>query len=196
MRLIIDDTTKNLSRPTVQQVLNEVQHSLPSGRFYSHLVADGEAVYENEEKYLQDHLVNIHELKIMTQTVHEMVAGSLKLATGYLNRAVPQLPELADRFYQNPGPDDWKTFSDLLGGIEWLDETLTLIARVRTGSRRDVLQRSLNAIRQQVKNMDEALKASDSTLTADILQYEIQPLFIDLRNQIKQDAAESEAASS
>lgn len=192
MHLLIDDRIEDLEHPTVQQVMNRIQTSIHSGRFYSYLIADGETVYSNEETYLKEHLTNINELKVVTQTVDEMIRDSLGTACDYLNRAIPLITQLADRFYQNPGQEDWKVFSDLLAGIEWLDETLILISKVEKSE--DILRTFHDlrvSIQNQVKNMNEALKASDSVLTADILQYEVQPLFVRLEKEM-QHATENE----
>lgn len=187
MNLTINDQQVTLLRPTVRQVLDDIQKALHEDCYYSHMIADGKEIYEDCATYLKGHLEEISDLVIKTKTLEFFIQDNLVLAKDYLDHAIPGTIRLADKFYQSPSSEDWKSLTDLLTGIQWLDQLVTTVSQAGklpgNGSRYLAIRASLN---EKLAGFEDALKAQDNVLIADLVLYEVLPILKDLSGEIGQ----------
>jgi hypothetical protein len=187
MKLTINDQQVTLLHPTVKQILDDIQKAMHKDCYYSHLVADGQEIYEDCATYLNGHLEKIENLIVKTKTFDAFIHDNLLLAREYLDHAIPGIIRLTDKFYQSPSSEDWKSLTDLLTGIQWLDKMVTAVDQ--SGKQPDNWSKYLSirkALNDKLMNFEDALKAQDNVLIADLALYEILPLLKDLSGEISQ----------
>lgn len=166
------------SIPTNEEIMNQIKKLLGEDYYYSHFLLDGKEVYEDPEDYLNNYLGSIARIEIITKTSSELINENLLSANEYLNRAKPLLIILSNNFYQLPTTQHWEQFSDLLEGIQWLNQLVKILDNL--DERPQNLDEYLQIIVQlemEIKNLFEALENKDHVLIADIIQYELIPIF-------------------
>ncbi|RYL95804.1 hypothetical protein EWI07_01095 [Sporolactobacillus sp. THM7-4] len=185
MEFVMGNRTLQINQPTVLRILQIINDYKDDHHYLSHLIADGEEVYDQFESYLEKHVQEIKKLVVVTKTVDEFIDTNLQLAKNYLIKAIPLLSELSQSFYQAPLSGDWHTLNDLFTGIEWLGKMEHAVEQTK---KKPIgwssLKESLAQIQQQLKEMEIALKNKDQVLIADLLQYEMLPLFMQLAESI------------
>lgn len=163
---------------SVEEIIEKINELLGDQYYYSHLIVDGEEIYEEPESYLLDYLASISTMEVATKTVREFVNDVLIMAEDYLTRAIPEMTVLTDNFYQNPNSDNWEEFSSMLEGMQWLNEMTDLIdkAKERPGNWDECIKYAAQ-LEMELKNLEEAVKNTDHVLMADIIQYELLPIY-------------------
>lgn len=171
--------------PSSDEVITKINDLLDENYYFSHFIADGTEIYEDHESYLNVNLVRIEKLEIIAKTEKEFMNDILLAAEDYLKRAKPELVALTDGFYSNPTAETHTSFSQLMDGIQWLDEMLALIAvsseRPPNGKMYAELTQSLQT---EIAQLGEAVGNSDNVLIADIILYELIPIFEQLETII------------
>lgn len=185
MIFIINDQKQELNNPSVQQIMEKINQRLDANTYYSHLVVDGKAVYDDCGTYLKEHLSDINELEVVTQSIEVLIYSNLNTAKQYLDRALPAIPQLSDDFYQSPSAEDWQMFNDLLQGMEWLGKLAAAIGQ--NSSRPNQWGQYLLAfspIQENLSELETAVKEKDTVLIGDLIQYELLPHLSVLNGEI------------
>lgn len=186
MDLTMNSQTVTLLHPTVNQVMDFITNFMEKDVYYSHMIADGAEIYEDGVAYLKVHLSDIQRLEVKTKTLADFVHDNLLSAKEYLERAIPLVIHLTDRFYQNPSDDDWHEFNELLNGIEWLEQMVTAMDRAEPHlENREDFSTIFSSLQEELKGLEEALKNKDNVLIADLILYEILPLLKELSSEIE-----------
>jgi len=171
--------------PSSDEVITKINDLLNENYYFSHFIADGTEIYEDHEAYLNVNLDRIEKLEIIAKTEKEFMNDILLSAEDYLKRAKPELVALTDGFYSNPTAETHTSFGQLMDGLQWLDEMLALVA---VSSERSLNGEAYAELRQtlqtEIAQLGEAVENSDNVLIADIIQYELIPVFEQLETII------------
>lgn len=167
--------------PTSDEVIEKINELLKGNYYFSHFIADENEIYEDHEHYLNVNLGRIEKLEVIAKTEREFINDILLSTVDYMNRAKPELAALPGGFYANPTVDTLASFEQLLGGLQWLDEMLALI--INSNKRPKDWQKYMELsekLKSEIVNLGEAVENSDHVLVADIIQYELIPIFEEL----------------
>ena len=102
-----------------QQIDDTLKHS---SNYFSHLMIDGEVVYEDPYNYIMDKLDEIKEISVCVKTLKEFIEEVLFSTMEYLKGAVPQVEILSNEFYKEPQESSWRKLIDLFEGmraVQW-----------------------------------------------------------------------------
>lgn len=168
--------------PSPEEIMTKINELLTDQYYYSHLIVDEVEVYEEPESYFLKRQESISTIEIAVKTVQEFVNEVLIMADNYLKRAIPEMKVLADGFYQNPKADKWNDFSVMLEGMQWLNQLVDSIdkAKERPGNWNECIKHAFQ-LEIELKNLEKAVVNIDSVLIADIIQYELLPVYEALR---------------
>lgn len=171
--------------PSSDEVITKINDLLNENYYFSHFIADGTEIYEDHEAYLNVNLDRIEKLEVIAKTEKEFLNDVLLSAEDYLKRAKPELVALTEGFYSNPTAGTHTSFSQLMDGLQWLDEMLALI--IGSNERPPnwkIYSELAQTMQEEIAQLGEAVENSDNVLTADIIQYELTPIFEQLETAI------------
>ena len=157
-----------------------------SGLVLSHLRVDDTEVYTDFYNYLKERIDEINLIEVEVRTVAAILQDALLTAEEYLGQALPEIETLAAEFYQGPSGESWERFQQLLDGVDWLNQLVTVIDQNTTKPERwqDYLAVA-DRLRDELQNLQEALENRDYVMIGDLLNYEIIPCFQEFRETIK-----------
>jgi len=185
VELIFKNETVQLEQLlSVEEIIQKIDELLANQYYYSHLIVNGEEIYEELESYLLKSLESIVSIEVVVKTVREFVNEVLIISADYLIGAIPEMTLLADGFYQKPTSENWKIFSEMLEGMLWLNKSIDLIdkAKVRPENWNECIQLAVQ-LQLELKNLEEAIENTDNVLIADIIQYELLPIYEALQTE-------------
>ncbi|GMG95587.1 hypothetical protein [Tepidimicrobium xylanilyticum] len=164
---------------------------------FSHLIIDGLEVYDDFYDYFLDNIKNIEVVKVVTKTVKETYEEILLSTIDYLERAIPEIGILSNEFYKTPSRESWEKLGDLLEGIKWIMDTFIVIDSnsvlkdvVNSYEDWNMYAKDIYGLNELLKELEEILENSDFVSTADILSYEIIPLFENMKKKLEKLIAE------
>lgn len=195
--MIIHILGKSLEYENKQEVLDtifkEIDNIVNSANMiFSHLIIDGQEVYNDFYDYFLDNMKNIQEVKVVTRTAKEAFEEILLSTIDYLNRAIPEIEVLSNEFYKTPSRESWGKLGDLLEGIKWIMDTFMIIDAdfglkniVNSYEDWNIYAEDIYKLNELLIEFEEILENSDFVSTADILSYEIIPLFNDMKKKLE-----------
>ncbi|TGA97404.1 hypothetical protein E4665_12320 [Sporolactobacillus shoreae] len=186
MKFIVKEERREIKQPTVQKVLDLIATRLQSDCYYNGLIVDGHPIDGDYATYISTHLDDIHELELVTQTLEQMLYNNLVMARDYLERAMENLPLLADHFYAGPKVPDWQGFSNFVQGMEWIGKLVETIRENKRiyGKHADQFLDLYGNLRNQLKVLEDAVAVKDTVTIPDTILYELQPQLLELKNAI------------
>lgn len=153
---------------------------------FSHITVDSVEVYDDFEDYLMKHINEIDTVEVVLLNREEFIGEMLISAEQYLDRAIPAVKILADRFYQGAAADAWGQFEQLLEALQWLSQVISIVEQNKqlfpSWESNISIAFSFAGI---LGNIDEAIKNKDLVLIADILNYELTPMLEKLSEDIQ-----------
>ena len=174
------------NQPKTDEIIENIYEMLDNDNYFSHFIAEGIEVFENHEEYLNKNINDINQIEIKAKTIKEFVNDILLTTEGYINRARPQLVNLSEEFYDNPNSDTWNRFTQLIEGIQWINEMLTVIENsTKKPSNWIGFLKLSTELKEELINLKEAMENIDNILIGDLIQYEIMAKFESLGNEIK-----------
>lgn len=178
MKVIFNEVVKELTAPTTEDIITLINDLLGNEFYFSHLLIDGDAVYEQPETVLDLHKDTLQALEVIAIPAVTFIADLISSAHTYLQRALPLLDVTIERFYGVAQSEQWADLNDLFGSIQWLyamNETVaTSIARPTDW---DAVQQALAPLASILEDFEQALVQQDQVLIADLLAYEVKPAF-------------------
>lgn len=170
----------------LENILESIEITIKeSSKLLSHLVVDNVEIYENYYTYLKDNINVIEKIEVITQTYKELVEDILISTAEYLRRITKTTEGLSDKFYKTPISDDWNSLKDLLTGVSWIisgfssiDSDKNLKHVVSSYEDWNEYAGAVYSLSEAVGEFEEALSNGDNIAIADILLYELQPVFI------------------
>src|SRR5690606_23610073 len=107
----------------------KINDELKENKFYfSHLIIDGIAVYNDFEIYLSEQIDIIQSIEVVVKKVEEFINDLLLSAEEYLTNAIPEMKVLADEIYQKPEQTNEK-FQQFLTALQWLNQMIETIGQ-------------------------------------------------------------------
>ncbi|GED67579.1 hypothetical protein BRE01_12810 [Brevibacillus reuszeri] len=173
--------------PNISQITDIFNHAYTliadKGLVYSHITIDGIEIYEDplENLFTGRETVEIVEIKAISE--EQFKENLLCSIEEYVTRAIPELERLSEKFYINPDTSAWNGISDLLEGIQWIENVAMFFANNGSSEKNDHMMQKFN-ISSEVKLLEGAVFQNDLVLVGDILKYEILPRFTDIEHAV------------
>ncbi len=168
-----------------------------SNLIFSHLIIDGVEIYQDYYDYFLDNIKNIEEVIVITKTIKEMYREIILSTVDYIERALPQVEILSNEFYKTSSKDSWAKLTDLIDGIKWIMDTFIMIDNnnqlkdlVNSYEEWNLYARDIYSLRELLAEFEEVLANSDYVSIADILSYELIPLFKEMKDKLEKVALE------
>ncbi len=191
---ILDKVLEYENKEEVYNALvEEINSTLKnSNLIFSHLIIDGKEVYEDFSNYFFDNVENIKEITVVAKTVKEMSNDIMLSTIDYLDRAIPEIDKLSNEFYKTPSQESWNKLIDLIDGIRWIidafatiDSNVDLKNIVKSYEEWNLYAKDVYSLKELLLEFEEILENSDYVSTADILSYEVVPLFKDMKEKLE-----------
>lgn len=190
MKLFVDEKEYVFSddREGVRQLLAEVDRYMDeSPKVVAGYRVDGIDIYEELDLYLEDLSQMPEQVEVIALTPKEYVSDVLLSSHDYMLRGQEEVAGLARRFYTKPSEDEYELLADLTEGLVWILETVRLLDAnpplLETLSNRELWNEHAAAamrLQEVVEKLVDATERRDTVLIADLLSYEIVPVFEDL----------------
>lgn len=159
---------------SIDVCLQRIENILQDNQVYIEaMVIDGVEVYQDFHLYLADHIDQVAEIQVKVQTLQQVLDESVITARQYLSDALPQVPDLADTFYQGGNSEGWNQLTQLLEGLMWLSQTIEAVHIHQTYKNSASYSELSVRLREELANLENALNDKDMVLTGDLLKYEI-----------------------
>lgn len=195
MRLFLGDEVMEFpnNKAGIDNMLKVIEEKAFSSqdKYFSHLIIDGVEVYDNFVEYMEDNISNIRDVSIGFLTITEYIKEILDSTSLYLERAIPAIEELAEKFYHEADADSWQQVDNLLEGIGWLIETFNMIDSLPSLAdifadyeKWNLYSKAVRELQEVTTNLEEPLELADYVSVADIMLYEIKPALESMRSNI------------
>lgn len=190
---ILDKTLEYENKKDILDTMFKEINDIVSGTnlIFSHLVIDDLEVYDDFYDYFLDNIKNIEEVIVVTKTIKKMSEEVLLSTVDYLERAIPEIEILSNEFYKTPSRESWKKLMDLIEGIKWIMDTFAAIDSneqlkniVNSYEEWNTYAKDIYELNELIIEFEEILENSDFVSTADILSYEIIPLFNNMKEKL------------
>lgn len=175
---------------TVGQWLTQLEQS-PEGVVITEVRVDGRPSLAQGRWYLNFlPLEKVQVLEVEQTTVRDMSRRNLGHADSYLERFLPGLAALATRFRQGEEREAADSLVEALEGIQWF---LGLFAGFEVLAHHDLkavpfrgrtLADFVDRLKSLVTETAEAQRNQDWVLLADLFDYELRPLFQEVRDEL------------
>lgn len=183
----------NNEKCSIENMFQEINNILDNTNYlFSHLLVDNLEIYEDYYDYFIDNISNIKEVKVIASTLKELAQNIIISTIDYLNRSIPEIKMLSNEFYKTPSEHSWTKFSDLLEGIAWImDSFNTIDANIRikelvsSYEEWNSYAKDIYSLHELLRDLEEVIANQDTVSVADILTYEINPLFIDIKEKLE-----------
>jgi hypothetical protein len=131
---------------------------------------DGLQIYDRYEEIIAQNLLNIRMITLEAKSKGELENELMAQLGDYLSRAIPALEELISELYKSVNENTWNTFLDFVEGTSWIIKLLEFIDPSR-------LPAVVSPLNENLLELNSAVEKQDTILMADILMYEIKPLY-------------------
>lgn len=190
---ILDKTLEYENNEGILDIMfNEINNIVSSKNLiFSHLIIDGLEVYDDYYDYFLDNIRSIEEVTVVTKTLTKMSEEILLSTIDYIERAIPEIEILSNEFYKTPSKESWHKLMDLIEGIKWIMDTFVAIDSnnqlktiVSSYEEWNIYAKYIYELQHLMLEFEEILENSDFVSTADILSYEIIPLFNNMKEKL------------
>lgn len=172
-------------KEVINQLFNEIHNIISKSNYtFSHLEVDGYEIYDDFQEYFLDNIRNIEEVKVISKTFKEFVQDILRNTADYLEGAILEIEVLSDEFYKSPARETWSKLADLIEAIKWIMDSFIIIDKsseikniVKSYETWNLYAKDIYSLKELLGEFEQILENEDLVSTADILSYEIAPLF-------------------
>lgn len=181
------------NKDNIDTMFNEINQTiLNSNLILSHLIVDGYELYGDFYDYFLDNIKYIEEIKVITKTVVEISQEIILSAIDYIESSIPEIEILSDEFYKTPNRDSWNKLSNLIEGLNWIIDGFTSIDLnsqlkniVNSYEQWNLYAQDIYSLKELIEEFEEVLENNDLVSIADILSYEIVPIFEDMKEKLE-----------
>ena len=194
MKLLILKETFELENKieSVEKIFDYIKQAIDETEYnFSYMIVDGKEINDEFEIYLEDNIKSIDEVKVVMLTVKEMIRDNLIIIDDYVDRAIPIVTSLSDKFCKEPEVEDWKQISELFEGIGFIFDTLESIDNMENLNEIVSDYKVWNEYVSEVKSLDDILKKlnlaienDDTDLIGSVLSGEIVPVFKKMKEKL------------
>ncbi|QTN00390.1 hypothetical protein ERJ70_14430 [Sediminibacillus dalangtanensis] len=174
------------SLSSIERIIKEIESGVNESELYfSHLIIDGEEIFEDFELRIEEKVTSIRYIKVVMKTVGEFINDLLVSAENYLIRVHPELQILIDEFYQGPTGSSWVKLGQLMEGLQWINQLFEIIksSKHKPGNWNEYLK-AMSTFEKELNALEAAMEAKDQILIADILQFEILEIIPSLKTEV------------
>ncbi|MBC7087081.1 MAG: hypothetical protein H5T96_01175 [Tissierellales bacterium] len=194
MKLIVDGNIYFLEKD--EDIIEKISDILSrevekKNKIIKSIIIDGIELYQNYFEYIKDNLDYVQEVIVKLITYKQLVEETLYGTVDYLDGAAIEIVPLSEEFYAEPTKESWEKFSDLLEGLNWIisvfnliDNDKTLIEALPSYEIWNLYAKDVLTLNELIPQMNDALNANDNTLLADLMMYEILPIYNDMKEQL------------
>lgn len=176
----------------IDNILSEIDKIITkSSKTLSHMTIDDFEVYESYYDYFLDNIRVIEKVEVVSLTYKELVDNILISTMDYIGRISTKVEELANSFYKSPDREVWDSLNDLLGGISWIMNTFISIDQdtrlkdiVSSYENWNIYAKEVFSLKDILEDFEGSLSSGDNVSIADILSYEILPIFNEMKVKI------------
>lgn len=169
-----------------KEVVNHIRALLDNSQIVmENLVINGSVVEDDYEEFIAANLLTIEDIEILGRPLQEYIFEQVREGLAYLERALPEVENLADQFYQGCSNGTWEKFDLLLEGIQWLAQLTHTVQNPEIITNWSDYQKTSVEMLQKLGELGSALQNMDQVLIADIIKYEIYPLLGNLQFQLE-----------
>lgn len=169
----------------IDRILTKISDMMDkSSKTLSHIIIDGLEVYEDYYECLLENIRIIEKVEVILTTFKELVDSILISTMDYITKTPDKIEALANNFYKNPNIEDWNDLNDLLSGISWImntfistDQDIRLKNIVSSYESWNLYAKEVFSLQEILPDLEGALSSGDNVTIADILYYEIIPIF-------------------
>ena len=183
---VLDKVLKYPNNQTeIDKIFNDIDSIVSESKYtLSHLEIDGVEIYDDFYNYFLDNIRSIQEVKVVAKTFKEFSRDILKTTASYLENAIPEMQILSDEFYKSPTEESWGKLADLIEGIKWIMDTFVIVDK--SGKIENIVKsyevwnhyvKDIYSLKELLDEFEDILENEDLVSIADILSYEIEPLF-------------------
>lgn len=164
----------------VRQFMEQINKALnENGLVFSHFLVSGMPYYGDIYSLVDEYWNKELPVEIVGITEEEWLSEAKREILGYVRRAAGILQELSQTLYSGESsPAVWRQMSDLSEGMEYL---LKIFSKTRILSNPDPIISGIQSVSGQLV---QALEARDLVLLADLITYEILPLFQQIKERL------------
>ncbi len=181
------------SKDNIDKIFDKIKQTISnSNLILSHLIVDEYELYGDFYDYFLDNIKYIEKVKVVTKTVVQMSQEIILSTIDYIENSTPEIEVLSDEFYKTPGKDSWSKLIDLLGGIKWIidgfvsiDSNQQLKNIVNSYEQWNLYAQDVYSLKELLTEFEEILENNDLVSIADILSYEIVPIFEDMKEKLE-----------
>ncbi|GAB2719806.1 hypothetical protein ACFQWB_16175 [Paenibacillus thermoaerophilus] len=145
------------------------------------VLVDGTEIYGDYMQQIRESKSAIGTVTIEMATQSEMRREMIEDALAYLNRAIPVLEPLSERFVQGPDSEAWSLLGHMVEGMQWISGMLAL-------TQFNQADRFREGVSQAIGNLQGAIQIQDYTSISDIIHFEILPVYEEIRDHLIQSA--------
>ncbi|AFS77330.1 hypothetical protein Curi_c02500 [Gottschalkia acidurici 9a] len=177
---------------TIFNMINEALYENEKDYNFSYMIIDGKDIYDEFEYYIEDNIKNISEIKVIVLTLKELIQDNIVTTKDYIDRAIPSLNKLSERFHTEPREEDWHEIGDLFEGVGWLLESYqnidsledlnNIISSYEIWNEYVKEVRSLNDLLIEI---EQAMKNNNITNIGDLLSQKIVPIFKKMNEKLE-----------
>lgn len=176
----------------VDNLFKEIDEKiLEADLVFSHLIIDDYEVYNDFYDYFLDNVKNIEEVKVVVKSEKEISQEIILSTLDYLDRAVLEIEGLSNEFYKSPSENSWVKVMDLIEGIKWIMDTFNILDGnkdieniVSSYEKWNLYAKNIHQLEELLIEFEEILENNDFVSIADILSYEIIPLFEEMKETL------------
>lgn len=118
------------------------------------------------------------------QEITDLVNETIISTEEYIGKAIPLINKLGEEFYNQANQKTWSQLTYLFEGIQWIIQSLTQIDSIKNlssivndyGIWNEYVQ-VVSQLNNIIPELETAIISEDNILIADILLYEIIPVF-------------------
>ncbi|UOQ48302.1 hypothetical protein MUN88_20050 [Gracilibacillus caseinilyticus] len=188
MKFVLNNDENSFNSQAIkntEEVIENINKYVGEEHILSHLIIDNQEVYNNMESYIDKYFHRIDTIQIITKTTVQFINDTFITAEEYISNALPQLEKLIDQFYNNPTAADWHHFKQFTDGLQWLSDMLVNIDTLKERPTNwQVYVSVYHELEGQVHELAEGVENQDHTLIADVINFEIKPLYERLKHLI------------
>ena len=164
---------------TLEEVLNAILKNHKDS-YIRRVWLDGQEGSPSTQDTLKTSVSSIELLELELSYLKDLLANNLVNAKEYLEKLVPGFQEAADLFRMGSEQEANKYYLQILDGIDWFSQVIQTIVKAQEneaeGHNLEGRQKKLTDLMTQ---MLEANQNQDWVLLADLLEYEMIPLYKD-----------------
>lgn len=184
----------------LDNIFNEINQVISDSNCILYcLDIDGKQIYDDYYEYFFENIAQINEVKAITKTFDDLVMDTIISTKDYLDRAIPEIERLADDYYRTPTQDSWNHLAQLLEALQWImnsfftiDKNCNIEKVVKSYEAWNLYAKDVYSLKDLMYEFEEVLNSQDYISIADILAYEIFPLFKQMINKLSLLVGEEE----